>query len=281
MMQTKNNSIMIMGLLFFVIPVSWALAGCDYTVSFSPDGDLFSVDHIIDIQLYGAFMDSSEFTLSETFGRNLIHSLKPDSTIKAFCKSPWAWERYSLSKAPCIKIFFLSPRETEEGWPFNFEDWILFNACDSSACFFGANPNEYYKVSHDLIGVDSSDSNILNFVLLYLQIRAPRFCYYYIMQSAANFDSLYTLFRQKGYYKEDSILRPPEKRMKDISIAQEYIKPIKINKLKDRIEIKLFTWEELGGELEFWHFLIKANSMKLLERTSSANEVGPYIMMLH
>jgi hypothetical protein len=253
--------------------------GCKKEIAYEVDNLPWSVEFLVDQKLYGAFADTSHFSLSDDFGQALSNSL--DTQKGLFCENPWITWSYSFEKAPCIKIFLLSPRKEDQKWPLDKNDWVIFNACDSSACLFGSTPNEFYKTTKILIGNNASEQDYMDYILFYLSTRSFKNYYYFILKSSLDFDLLYNDYVKKGYYNEGSALYPSQKINKDIESVHKIVKPPLLTQSGAITHIKLFTWEDCGGDIDYWHFEITQETMKDIDRKTILHEVGPYKMILH
>jgi len=178
--------------------------------------------------------------------------------------------RYSLSNAPCVKLYSLETPGISHIIDFMQFTNLLINECDSSLYFFEDKLDKFVRLfSKDLIG-ELNNEGIINIIDLYLNSMGY-ISAYFILNSAKQIEIIYN----RPYLRIESemlgdtlnpIYMEYKRRQKGMAIAKEVVRPPVIERNGDTFTAKIYTFALFGDKIEYWQFRISEGEIEITNR---------------
>jgi hypothetical protein len=147
----------------------------------------------------------------------------------------------------------------------------LFNECDSSVYHFGGDTYKYHQVLRSYLDQNFDSIKIYTYFNLYLNTLSVDDAYY-ILDSTAFVNNILS----RCLYDDDDTLRyPNSKRDIDIKWISLNVKPMQIIKDDDYYYVKLYSWDQIYGKVEYWSFILNKEFMQIIRHSILNNDLGP------
>jgi hypothetical protein len=202
----------------------------------------------------------------EAYMIHVLDSLRMGQSERPFYKYPKVEARYTLNNLPCIKIYLLDTGVIEYGEDFesNYQ-YVFFSECDSSIYHLRGGIDSFSKIVRQFLATKLDKNNSLSLIDLYLNTQSFSYPYYII----GSYEDFSKVDPASGYFSENEFKN-------DSTIVSNVVKPPEINETKGQIDVKIYTWEQSTGDIDFWYFRISNQNMEIIETHTTAEQIGRY-----
>lgn len=235
-------------------------------ILFQPNEMIFAPDRICENPFFKPSITEKKNPDIEAYMIHVLDSVRNSKTDRPFYKYPEVEERYTISNLPCVKMYLLNTGIIEYGVDFesNYQ-FVFFNECDSSIYYFRGGIESFSKIVRQFLTTELNENNVLDLIDLYLNTQSFSYPYYII----GSYEDFSNADPASEYFSDDEFKN-------DSTIVSNVVKPPEINKVENHIDIKIYTWEQSTGNIDFWYFKVSKDSMEIIKTSNMAKQIGPY-----
>jgi hypothetical protein len=227
-----------------------------------------ALERLLDLRLFGIHYDTINNLGLDSVILEKANLLREAEAGDTFSQSPEVLLMYRFNELPGISLYNLTTyvfnqRESEENY-----EWLLVNSNDTTVYHFGQDIGRFSLIMGNWISPKLGDTAALNLINLFLNTNSCEEIVY-ILKSREYFNRFIDeRFSDYGYSNKQA--KTDKKRVKHI------IKPPRIERTADRINIKLYTWNYRNGALQFWNFRITEQVITIDDKCLIFENIGPY-----
>ena len=227
---------------------------------------VFATDRIWENSYFKPTITDEKNPDIEAYMINALDSVRNYKSDRPFYKYPKVDGRYTISNLPCVKLYLLDTGIIEYFVDFesNYQ-YVFFNKCNSSIYFLSGGTKSFSKIISQFLTTKLDKKNVLSLIDLYLNTQSFSYPYFII----GSFQDFEKADPASEYFSEDEFKN-------DSTVVANNVKPPKINELGNQMEIRIYTWEQSNGDLEFWYFRISNQKIEIIEKHDVAKEIGRY-----